>query len=365
MKHIIPGLTFPADAHTITDCADFSKLDALYEGREVCYGDYHAHSNSGGMSDGKTTPSEWLVAMEKLGIDFIGLMDHQQVRHMYLPEFDPKHFIYGTEPAAIWIEPQSFAHYLMLFKERDLLEKVVLEKFPEVYNFTGGVEGVFDYLEIERDKFIEICNAVMAADGMIVHAHPMQLTKSDKLSDYSFGDGTAIETIYTDNKEDLLAHGTVENYKLWMDMLDADMKVYNTASADVHRAPTNSGINTLYVAEKHCREYVTRLQKGDLSAGHIGIKMSLDDAPMGSTVAFKDGAKLMIKVGDAHPICYKGDEAHRLDVLSDQGLVCSVPVIDGKAEVCIEAQKRRFYRAVVIRETDGAPAAIGNPIWME
>lgn len=365
MKHIIPGLTFAEDTHTLVACPDFSKLDALYAGREVCYGDYHAHSNSGGMSDGKTTPKEWLVAMEKLGIDFIGLMDHQQVRHMYLPEFDPAHFIYGTEPAAIWIEPKTFAHYLMLFKERDQLEKVVLEKFPEVYNFTGGVEGVFDYLEIERSKFIEICDAVMAADGMIVHAHPMQLTKSDKLSDYSFGDGTAIETIYTNNKEDLLENGTVENYKLWMDMLEQNMKVYNTASADVHFAPTNSGINTLYVSEKHCREYVTRLQQGDLSAGHVGIKMSIDDVPMGATTTFREGAKLMVKVGDAHPICYKKNEPHRLDVLSDRGLVCSVPVVDGKAEVCIEAQNRRFYRAVVIREPDGAPAAIGNPIWME
>ena len=107
MKHIIPGLVFAPDVHTVIDNADFSMLDALYAGRTVCYGDYHAHSNSGGMSDGKTTPKEWLVAMEKLGIDFIGLMDHQQVRHMYLPEFDPAHFIYGTEPAAIWKEPQT------------------------------------------------------------------------------------------------------------------------------------------------------------------------------------------------------------------------------------------------------------------
>lgn len=365
MKHIIPGLTFPADAHTLVEHPDFSKLDALYEGRTVCYGDYHAHSDSGGNSDGKTTLTEWLSAMEKLGIDFIGLMDHRQVRHMYLPEFDPVHFIYGTEPATIWKEPATFAHYLMLFKEQGLLEKVVLEKYPEVYEFTGGVEGEFTYLEIERSKFIEICNAVMAADGMIVHAHPMQLTKSDRIEDYSFGDGTAIETIYTNNKEDLLENGTVENYKLWMDLLDRNMKVYNTASADVHFAPTNSGINTLYVAEKHCREYVTRLQRGDLSAGHVGIKMCLGDTPMGSATSFKEGAKLLIKVGDAHPLCYKKDEPHRVDVLSDRGLVCSVPVVDGKAEVCIHAQKRRFYRAVVIRESDGAPAAIGNPIWME
>ena len=44
MKHIIPGLTFVNDAHTVVENPDFSKLDALYAGRTVCYGDYHAHS---------------------------------------------------------------------------------------------------------------------------------------------------------------------------------------------------------------------------------------------------------------------------------------------------------------------------------
>jgi hypothetical protein len=150
-----------------------------------------------------------------------------------------------------------------------------------------------------------------------------------------------------------------------MEMLDRGMKVVNTATSDVHGKPDNMGINTVYAARKHSDEYVDRLLAGDLGAGYVGIKMCLGSAPVGSTVKYEDGMELLIKVDDPHPLIYKKDEAHRLDVLSDKGLVCSIPLVGDKAEVAIKAEPRRFYRAVVIRESDGSPAAIGNPIWLE
>ena len=365
MKHIVPDLIFENDPHTHVENPDFAPLDRLYEGRVARYGDYHAHSKSGGTSDGHTTPEEWLIAMKDLKMDFVGLMDHRQVRHMYLDCFDPEYFIYGTEPAAVWKEPKTELHYLMIFKDKESLARDVLERFPENYRFTGGLEGSFRYGSMERSRFIEICDAVRAAGGACVNAHPKQTLVSDRAADYYFGEGSAIETIYTYGGDKQLNEGTIANYRLWMEMLDGDMKVYTTATADVHGKPTNGGINTVYAARKHCEEYVDRLIKGDLNAGYVGIKMSLGGAPVGSTIEYKDGMELLIKVDDPHPLVYKKDEAHRLDVLSDKGLVCSIPLVNHKAEVAIKAEKRRFYRAVVIRESDGAPAAIGNPIWVE
>ena len=60
MKHIVPEIIFENDTHVIIEDPDFAPLDRLYEGRVARYGDYHAHSNSGGTSDGHTTPKEWL-----------------------------------------------------------------------------------------------------------------------------------------------------------------------------------------------------------------------------------------------------------------------------------------------------------------
>ena len=87
MKHITDR-KFKKDAHTVAANQDQSALDKLYAGRTARYGDYHAHSNSGGTSDGTTLPTAWLEAKHTLKIDFVGLMDHRQVRHQYLPEFD-------------------------------------------------------------------------------------------------------------------------------------------------------------------------------------------------------------------------------------------------------------------------------------
>lgn len=362
MKHIIPDYEFPRDPHTVVSAADFSPLDALYRGREARYGDFHAHSNSGGMSDGKTTPAEWLEAMRELQMDFIGLMDHQQVRHQYLPEFDPTHFLYGTEPAGPWRDPKLLCHYLMIFPERECLERV-LEKFPDVYEFTGGVEGTFGYHRMDRERFLEIKDAVLAEGGAFVNAHPKQVIKSDDIEDFDFGEGTTMEIIYTYSHDDPLNPHTIDNYKLWLRMLDADKRMYASATADVHAAPKSAGVSTVYASEPHCREYVKRLRMGDFNAGCVGIKMSLDGHPTGSTVAYREGMKLLVKIEDAHALRFDPDTQYRVDIHSDCGVVYSAPLTMPFA-VAIEAQKRRFYRVEVLREEDGSPAAIGNPIWI-
>ena len=284
---------------------------------------------------------------------------------MYLDCFDPRYFIYGSEPAVVWDDPETSLHYLMIFKDKETLARDVLPKFPENFHYTGGLESYFRYGGMTREHFLKICRAVLDAGGACVNAHPKQTLKSDKPSDYYFGEGTAIEVIYTYGGDKQLNQGTMDNYRLWMDMLDGGMKVYNTATADVHGKPTNGGVNTVYASVRHCSEYVDRLIKGDLNSGYVGIKMTLGGAPVGATVKHEEGMELLIKVDDPHPLLYKSEESYRLDVLSNEGLVCSLPIADGKAELALKAKKRRFYRAVVIRESDGAPAAIGNPIWVE
>ena len=367
MKHIIPDYTFPADPHTAVENADFSALESHYADKVIRYGDFHAHSASGGTSDGKTTPAEWLVAMEELHMDFIGLMDHRQVRHMYLDEFTPEHFLYGTEPAMLWNDPYDACHYLMIFQNLGDLE-VILEKFPEVFDYEGGVEGHFVYKRIDFAKFLEIGEAVRAIGGAFVNAHPKQQIKSDNIDHHDFGDRTAIETIYACEYKDVLNPHTIDNYKLWLQMLDADKRIYTTATADAHGAPTNAGISSMYTLDPICYEYVQRLREGDLCAGCVGIQMTLGNfkgfVPMGGTIPYSDDLTLCLRVADGHPLRFGDAADYRVDIFSDEGLACSVPLTSLPFTCAIKAQKRRFYRVEVIREADGSPAAIGNPIWI-
>ena len=73
-------------------------LEKLYEGRKVYHGELHDHSASGGTSDGSCPLSEWPAKMKSLGMDFAAILDHRQVRHMYLPAWEDGLFIPGTEP---------------------------------------------------------------------------------------------------------------------------------------------------------------------------------------------------------------------------------------------------------------------------
>ena len=362
MKHILPDFSFPADPHQVVGNADFSVLDNLYAGRKAYYGDYHVHSNSGGTSDGKTTPEEWLQAMKELKMDFVGLMDHRQVRHQYLDCFDPELFLYGSEPAGLWNEPNLVFHYLMIFQDRGGLERV-LEKFPDVFQFEGGVEGHFSYIRVDRDRFMEMKDAVLAEGGAFVHPHPKQCMESDRLDDFDFGDGTAMEIVYTITYPEQLNPHTQDNYRLWMDMLAAGKKMVNTSTSDAHGGPTNSGVNTVYSAEKKGSAYVKKLREGDLNSGYVGIKMTLSGHPVGATADYVPGMQLQIKIDDAHPLLFDPDEPHRVDVITDQGLAYSAPLTKNFA-LALQAQPRKFYRVEVIREKDGSPAAIGNPIWL-
>ena len=240
----------------------------------------------------------------------------------------------------------------------------VLEAFPDVFGFTGGTEGTFEYNRVDKDRFFEVIKAVRDEGGVVVHAHPKQVMRSEDPEDFYFGEGSVIETIYSCDPPYLGNEDTQKNYRLWMDLLDRGYKVINTATNDSHRQTMMVALNTVYSDRKNGKAYVEYLRKGDLNAGFFGIKMSIDDNPVGSTAVFEEGMELYIKVEDVHPFRFDRDETYRIDLLTDRGLAYSTEMkMPFKAALRVE--KRRFYRAVIIRESDGAPVAIGNPIWLE
>ena len=361
--HFSEDIRFAEDPHIVIEQPDFSGLEDLYRGRELCFGDFHVHSDSGGKSDGKTTPVQWLQAMEALKLDFVGLMDHKQVRHMYLDSFDPNRFVCGTEPAGKWVDPDVKFHYLMIVPERECLVRV-LEQFPDVFEFTGGTEGTFVYNKIEKARFLEVAQAVRAEGGVMIHAHPKQLMDRDDPTDYWFGEGSAIEIIYALQTRQVLNPDTVNNYKLWMQLLERDCRTIQTATSDCHTQPDNAALNALYVPQKNGKTYVEYLRKGELNTGFLGLQMAVEACPMGSVIKYRPHMQLQIRLGDIHPAHDQAGERYRLDVLTDRGMAYSgefrLPF-----RVALQVQDRKFYRAVVIRCSDGTPAAIGNPIWLE
>ena len=86
--------------------------------------------------------------------------------------------------------------------------------------------------------------------------------------------------------------------------------------------------------------------------------------PMGGTIPYADDLTLCLRVTDGHPTRFGDPTEYRVDIFSDEGLAYSAPLTSLPFTCAIKAEKRRFYRVEVIREEDGSPAAIGNPIWI-
>ena len=130
--------------------ADIAQLEKLYEGREAFHGEFHDHANTGGIkSDGKVGLAEWKINMLTKDMDFTTIVDHKQMFHMELPEWDETMFIGGSEPGTKILDMPSGSntmHYNMVFATAEEFDKFLTEndeRFRFRYNIGG--DGYFFY----------------------------------------------------------------------------------------------------------------------------------------------------------------------------------------------------------------------------
>lgn len=339
---------------------DILHIEALYQNRSPYHGELHDHASTGGTSDGKRNLDHWKGAMEAYRMDFAAILDHRQVRHMYLPEWDDTLFISGTEPGTTIVDSgaeKKSVHYNMIFPSSEPLEDL-LAAFPE-FEFTGGSEGHFSYPKFTTERFCELIDAVKARGGFFVHPHPKQLMQSENPLDYWFCDETGIEVFYID----LRHQHTANNYVLWTALLDLGKRVWACAGGDKHACAVDTALTTIYAEEKRGAAYLPHLRVGDFVCGPVGIRMSIGDTKMGGKCDFS-GKRLVLSVKDFHKSVKNPEHTYSVKLLSDSGTVfeqeisCTEP-----AYFAIDTDNVRFYRAEVFDTTANLRIAIGNPIW--
>lgn len=339
---------------------DLQQLEALYRGRSVFHGELHDHASTGGTSDGKCDLATWRADMEKLEMDFATILDHRQVRHMYLPEWEDGVFIGGTEPGTFISDSKAAVnemHYNMLFEGPHQLEEL-LARFPE-YAFTGGIEGHFIYPEFTTERFRELIDTVGDLGGFFVYPHPKQLMQSEDPCDYWFRDETGIEVFYNHYGSDF----SKENYKLWTDLLAAGKRVWACAGCDYHRKASDGALTTFYAEGRSNRAYLDRLRRGDFVCGNVGIRMAVGDTAMGGQCGF-EGKRVVFSVGDFHRSVRFADHQYRVELLNDQGTVLSQSIgCDETSTFAVDTEPCKFYRVEVWDATQGLRIAVGNPIW--
>lgn len=362
-------VTETSDPHTVIgeQDADFTALDALYDGTKAYYGDLHVHTACGGRSDGKTPMSEWVPKMDAYGLDFAVVVDHRQMRGFFLPEWSEERFVIGTEPGTsisaglnACVESSS-VHYNMLFPHKYGLA-MVLANFPE-FEFRGDeLNGQFTYPKFTKERFYELTAYVQSIGGMMVHPHPKDLLASHDPIDFYFGEHTYIETLYASYG----SHCSFRNYKLWTDLLALGKHVYAAGGSDTHGDVSRIPFGVFYTKERLGRAFFDQMHKGDFAVGGVGLKMCVDGHPMGAEIPYRDGMTLTLRMDDFSKNVYKEDHVYELRVITDEGVAYASHFMgDGAQAVSLRVEKRKFYRAEVFDLTSGYFVTVGNPIWLE
>ena len=351
------------DPHDAVEKPNFKSLDRLYAGRTCMYGDFHCHSDSGGTSDGKTKLADYVPAMDKLGMDFAAIVDHRQMRHFFLPEWDRERLICGTEPGCVLdrrMRPQYACKmdYTMIFPNKKGLADV-LRDFPQ-FKFTGGKDGTYIYPNHSPEMLQLLGEYVYEHGGLLSHAHPKQLMVSDDPLDYYFGDKVAIETIHGS----AASYATELNHKLWVDLLNRGKRVRTHGSSDSHGPVSNRGLTTVYSKKRFSTNIFKLVRAGDCTAGAVGIRMCIGKTPMGGVVDYEKGQTLSVKVGDFHRDHRPADTVYSLRIYTNRGLAWYKEFTGEDMAVALPVQRRRYYRVEVWNESDGHVVALSNPIWL-
>ena len=339
---------------------DPAPLEEIYGGKSARYCDFHCHSNSGGTSDGKTPLENYIEGMDALGVDQVAIVDHRQMRHYFLPAWDDRRMICGSEPSARLSNWNSSFDYTMIFPDKTGLAQV-MGAFPE-FNFTGTWDGHFGYPKFTPERFLELAEYIYGIGGLLSHAHPLQLPGTGNPEDYFFSEHVAFETVHVDAN----AFATRQNHALWVKILALGKRLRTHGSSDSHGPVSNRGLTTVYTEENFSTEVFHAVRSGNCAAGGVGIQMCIGDAPMGSSIAFAEGLRLSVRVADFHRAHHLPNTVYALKVYTDQGLAYSVE-FDGTApiELTLPVKQRLFYRCEVTNESDGLPVAFSNPIWLD
>ncbi len=353
-----------ADPHEAVD-GEFAPLDRRYVGRQIYYGDFHCHSDSGGTSDGKAPIETFVEEMKKKQVDFAAVVDHRQMRHFFLDCWDPQHLICGTEPGQRLNEPNRDPlackmDYTMIFPDKTGLKKV-MDAFPE-FGFNGTeLEGSYRYWSPSLARFRELGDYVYSIGGLLSHAHPKQLMASDDPMDYYIGENVPLETIHGDSK----AFGSRQNRDLWVALLNMGKRVKTHGSSDSHGPVSNRGLTAVYAEKHHSREIFQVVRSGDCTAGGVAIRMCIGDAPMGSSTAYVPGQTLLVSVDGFHPAHWQPDTVYCLKVFTDEGLAYAREFAAAPQKLALPVQKRGYYRVEITNESDGDLVALTNPIWID
>ena len=346
-----------ADGHTVVN-ADTALLSRLYSPYRVYTGDLHAHSNTGPKGDGSSTLRELRAQAEALGLDFMLVADHRQTTHMDHADWDTGFFLTGTELGTNVTDVKDFGLHYIIFTPTAQGLKDVMTHFKSLFGYNGTT---FSYPSLSLAQLAQLNEYVRSVGGSMTVCHPSQFVGNlkavpDDPMTWYIGDGSLFEVLYCGTETSRV----MNNYRLWVGMLNAGKRVYCSAATDTHEvAYDNGSLNSVFAAECRDELLIGAVARGLFCAGKADIRMCIGNVMMGGSVAYADGQTLNVSVGDV-------GRAYRLRIYTDTGIAYEEIVKSGgERAVALAVQDRMYYRVEIASEDGGTIIALGQPIWLD
>lgn len=353
---------------------DIEKLESLYQGLQVVYGDTHGHSASSSNSDGKKSFAEWKAHMEEKQIDFVTIVDHRQSIHMKRDDWDPSVFLGGSEPGLnvteVQVETRNNIDYSMIFTDVEKFE-THLKKYMIEYQYNENTGLFVSGMKVNHAKIAEIIQSIKDLGGMFVYVHPYHVTPEYggyydpvDVQDRFFADGTGFE-VRNQIAESYDPKQNTDAYDGWVQLINTGKQLWATHGSDCHsELPHVISLNAFYAADKKAETSFEQMKKGNFTAGPVGIRIAVGDTVTGSKGSF-EGKRVVMAVGDFHPQIVEDGHTYRVDVYDDQGLIFSQEISTTEMNYfAFDADaSRKLYRADVVDATTGTMIATGNPVW--
>lgn len=366
---------------------DAININTAYADRNAYHGEFHDHADTGGKSDGRISLSRAKEFLDAKGMDFTTLLDHHQILHMELEDWDSRLFIGGSEFGTKLHDSPATGkslHVNMLFSNPEDFKQLMYTHNPGG-KYTGGKftfhldeasgNEYYDEHQWSVSEFKQLIADIKACGGMYVFPHPKDGSRfiSENPLDYYFADWVGLEVFYGPSYYAPTGERTVNAYNLWLDLLAAGKKLWATAGSDSHSAPNTYALTTIFSTEKNAVEHFEHGKQGDMTCGPVGIRMVIGDTVTGGETSFT-GKRLSICVSDIHESAFFADHIYSVKVIAGK---------DGAEQVVYSSQfdplkpfyygldadnTCDYYRVEVYDESDtrittGMPTAIGNPIW--
>ena len=354
---------------------DIAHIEGLYAGRQAVHGDTHCHTKSSQWSDGWFTLDTFKKHMAENQIDFCTVVDHGQVIHMRHEEWDETLFIGGSEPGWEIMDAQVHSKILMdygmIFTKPEGLE-AVLDDFPADYRYNGEMREAMRFrkgFKVDHPKAAEIIASVKKHGGMWIQEHPFardQWFGYDPVDDmdYWFANEVGFEVL-NGGQGDYTEPQNANAYDCWVKLINAGKRLWATAGSDAHSClPFTWSLSTLYAMEKNNEGYFAQMKVGNLTAGPVGIRMVVGDAQTGSATDFT-GKRVVIAVGDFHPLAVDHSHTYRLDVYDETGRLFGKEISSSEMNYfAFDADENaKYYRANVYDVTADKLLAVGNPVF--